>query len=164
MSAVISGLIGGAISVALTYYVARRVGKATISGKLRFGLVMWILAVACLGFSLLPIVMTVLGNNNEFWAKAALFIGFGLGAFYCFGEAAFVRGNFDSERISFSTPWTGSKSESWDDLESVALNDWAGWYTLTFKSGTKIRLSRYLSGHMSALESAGKVHKFQHFS
>lgn len=160
MSAVISGLIGGAIAVALTTYVARRVGKATVPGKLRFGLVMWILALACLGLSLLPIVMTVLGNDKDFWAKVALFIGFGVGAFYCFGEATFVRGTFDSERISYSTPWTGSKSETWKELESVELNDWAGWYTLTFKSGSKIRLSRFLSGHMSALELAGIAHKF----
>ena len=160
MSAIISGLIGGAIAAALTSYVARRVGKGTVPGQLRFGLLMWILAVACLGFSLLPIVITVLGNDGDFGAKAALTIGFGVGAFYCFGEAAFVRGNFDSERISYSTPWTGSKSETWKDLESVTLNEWASWYTLTFKSGSKIRLSRYLSGHMSALEFAGVAHKF----
>jgi hypothetical protein len=88
ISAIISGLIGGAIAVALTTYVAQRVGKTTVPGQLRFGWVMWLLAVACLGFSLLPVVMTVLGNDKEFGAKAALFIGFGTGAFYCFGEAA----------------------------------------------------------------------------
>ncbi len=121
---------------------------------------MWLLAVACLGFSLLPVVMTLLGNDDEFGAKAALFVCFGGGAIYSFGEAAFVRGSFDSERISYSTPWTGPKSEAWKDLESVKLNDMAAWYTLTFKSGSKIRLSRYLSGHMSALEMVGDAHKF----
>lgn len=160
MSAIISGLLGGAIAAAITTYVARRVGKATVPGQLRFGLFMWILAVGCLGFSLLPIVMTALGNDKDFWAKAALFIGFGVSAIYCFGEAAFVGGHFDSEGISYSTPWTGSKSETWKDLESVALNDLGSWYTLTFKSGTKIRLSRYLSGHMSVLELIGVAHKF----
>ena len=160
MSAIFSGLIGGAIAVALTTYVARRVGKATVSGQLRFGLAMWILAAACLGFALAPVVIIMLGHDKEFWAKAGLSIGFGAGAFYCFGEAAFVRGNFDSEGISYSTPWTGSKSELWTDLESVELNNWGGWYTLTFKSGSKIRLSRYLSGHMSALEAAGVADEF----
>jgi hypothetical protein len=160
MSAVISGLIGGAIAVALTTYVARRVGKAAVPGQLRFGMFMWILGVGCLGLSLLPIVITQLGNDRDLWAKVALFIGFGLGAVYCFGEAAFVRGNFDAEGISFSTPWTGLKSEKWKDLESVELNDWASWYTLTFKSGSKIRLSRYLSGHLSALEMVETVHEF----
>jgi hypothetical protein len=47
-----------------------------------------------------------------------------------------------------------SKQERWSDLVSVKLNDSANWYTLTFKSGNKIRLSRYLSGHLSALEMA----------
>lgn len=137
MSAVNNGLIGGAIAVVLTTFVARRVGKATVPGKLRFGLFMWILAVAWLVFSPLPIVMTVPGDGKDFWATAALFIGFGVGVFYCLGEAAFDRGNFDGERISYSTPWTGLNSETWTDLESVPLNDWVGWYTLTFKSGSK---------------------------
>lgn len=159
MSADIIGLVGGTIAIVLTSYVARRVGKAAVLGKLHFGPFMWILAVACLAFSLLPIVSTVLGNDKDFWAKAALFIAFGVGAVYFFGEAALVRGNFDSTRISYSTPWTGSKSEFWTDLESVSLNDWAGWYTLTFRSGRKIRLSRYLSGHMSALEMAGIAYR-----
>jgi len=115
---------------------------------------MWILAVACLAFALLMVVVTVLDSDKELLVKVALCVGFGAGAFYCFGEAGFVRGSFDREGISYSTPWTGSKNEAWKDLESVALNDWAGWYTLTFKSGRKIRLSRYLGGHVSALEFA----------
>jgi len=36
------------------------------------------------------------------------------------------------------------------------LNDWCSWYTLKFKSGKTIRLSRYLSGHLSALELAAE--------
>lgn len=154
MSAIVSGLIGGAIATATTAYVARRVGKATVPGQLGFGSLMWILAVACLVFSLAPIVSTVLGHDKDVWVKAALTIAFGVGAVYCFGEAAFVKGSFDGQGISFSTPWTGLKRERWHDLESVALNDFAGWYTLTFKSGTRIRLSRCLGGHMSALEAA----------
>ena len=37
MSAVINGLVGGAIAVALTTYVARKVGKGERHGQLRFG-------------------------------------------------------------------------------------------------------------------------------
>lgn len=157
MSAVISGLVGGAIAVALTTYVARRVGRNAAPGQLRFGMFMWVLAVACLALSLLPIAITLLGNDKDLWAKIALFIGFGVGAIYCFGEAAFVKGSFNEQGISFSTPWTGAKRERWSDLES---NDWMSWYTLTFRSGSKIRLSRYLSGHLSALEMVGRAHEF----
>lgn len=53
-----------------------------------------------------------------------------------------------------STPWTGLKRERWTDLVSVEFNDWSSWYTLTFASGKKIRLSSYLGGHLSALEMA----------
>ena len=115
---------------------------------------MWGLGVACLAIALLPIVMTLLGNDKEFWAKLFLFVGFGVGAAYCFGEAAFVCGTYDADGIFFSTPWTGQKNERWKDLQAVQLNDWGGWYTLTFKSGKRIRLSRLLGGHLSALEMA----------
>ena len=64
--------------------------------------------------------------------------------------------SFDEEGIAFSTPWTGVKRERWEDLESAELNDWCSWYTLKFKSGKTIRLSRYLSGHLSALELAAE--------
>ncbi len=155
MSSIISGLIGGVVAVALTAYIAKQVGKAGVPGQLRFGAFMWILAVACLALALLPVALTLFWNHdNEFWAKVALFVGFGLGAVYCFGEAAFVRGAFNEEGIVFSTPWTGLKTEKWKDLESVELNGWCSWYTLSFRSGNKIRLSRYLGGHLSALEMA----------
>jgi hypothetical protein len=158
MSAVVSGLIGGAMAAAIGAFVARRTGKAAVPGQLRFGPFMWILAVACLVFCLLPIVGVIHDEGNDSWAKAGLIIGFGAGALYCFAEAAFVGGSFDDEGISFSTPWTGSKHGRWKDLESVTLNDTAGWYALTFKGGSTIRLSRYLNGHASALEAAQTAH------
>lgn len=97
-------------------------------------------------------------HDKDFWAGVGLLVGFGSGAIYCFGEAAFVRGSFDEEGITFSTPWTGLKQEKWKDLSSVESNDGCAWYTLTFRSGKKIRLSRYLDGHLSALEMAEAKH------
>lgn len=103
-----------------------------------FGPFMWGLGIACLVLALLPVISTIyFGHNREFWAKAALFVGFGLGAIYCFGEAALFRGKFDGNGIEFHTPWTGTKREKWQDLQSVELNDWCSWYTLTFKSGAR---------------------------
>ncbi len=157
MGGVISGLIGGAITVAITAYVARAVGRAAAPGVLKFGVFMWLLASLCLALALLPVASTVLaGHDREFWAKVALFAGFGLGSAYCFAEAALVRGRFNEQGIEFSTPWTGEKSEKWSNLTSVEFNVWCSWYVLTFKSGSKIRLSQYLGGHLSALAAAGK--------
>jgi hypothetical protein len=154
LTSVITGLIGGLIAVVLTAVIAKRVGKAKVPGQLKFGAFMWILALCCLAFAFLPIASTVIGHDKDFWYKVALVVGFGAGAVYCFGEAAFVHGTFDEEGIAFSTPWTGAKQERWVDLESVKFNDWCSWYTLRFKSGKTIRLSSYLSGHLSALERA----------
>jgi hypothetical protein len=160
MTAIISGLIGGIVAVAVTTWIARRAGSAVVPGQLRFGPFIWVLAVACLAFALFPLLHTVFWNDGEdHWAKALLFVGFGLGAVYCFGEAAFVRGTFDEKGIVFSTPWTGLKREKWEDLQYLELNAWCNWYTLTFRSGSRIRLSCYLSGHMSALEAVHAEHR-----
>ncbi len=154
MRPIITGLIGGLISVLLTVYVAKHVGKSGKPGELRFGGFMWGLAVACLALAFLPVAITLAGNDKEFWAKAALFLGFGLGSAYCFGEAALVRGSFNDQGIEFHTPWTGTKSENWNDLVSVDFVASCSWYTLKFTSGKKVRLSQYLQGHLSAVEMA----------
>ena len=154
MRSIISGLVGGLVAAMLTAFIAKRIGKASAPGTLKFGLVLWVIATCCLVFAVF-VAMTFFANHDkDVWARVALSAGFGVGAIYCFAEAAFVRGRFDETGITFSTPWTGSKSEKWVDLVSIKLNDSANWYTLTFKSGNKIRLSRYLSGHLSALEMA----------
>ena len=153
MRSVISGLVGGVISVLIGLYIAKRVGRDTANGELRFGRVMWVIGIACAFMALLPVAITIAGNHRDFLAKVGLFVGFGVGAIYCFGEAAFVRGTFDDEGIVFSTPWTGMKREKWSELVSIEENDWAGWFTLTFRSGSRIRLSRYLSGHQSVLDT-----------
>lgn len=152
MSGMISGIVGGVIGIALTAYVAHRVGKAAPPGQLRYGWFIWVLGVACLAFSMFPVVLTLQGNNDQPVATAILFIILFGSALSCFTEAAFVRGHFNSETISHSTPWTGVKNEAWTDLESVSYNSGGGWYTLRFKNGKKIRLSSYLGGHRSVLE------------
>ena len=154
MSGIVSGLIGGAIAVVLTAYIAKSVGKGSVPGQLKFGPFMWVVGIACLALATLPGVALFSDPDKQFWPKLALVVGFGLGAFYCIGEVAFVRGAYDQEGIEFYTPWTGQKKEKWKDLESAELNDWCSWYTLTFKSGSRIRLSRYLGGHLSALKMA----------
>jgi hypothetical protein len=154
MRPIITGLIGGLISVLLTVYIAKRVGRGGKPGELRFGGFMWALGAGCLAFAFLPVVVTLAGNDKEFWAKVALFLAFGFGAVYCFGEAAFVRGTFNEEGIEYHTPWTGSKRERWSDLVSVDFVASCSWYTLTFANGKKVRLSQYLQGHMSVVELA----------
>lgn len=155
MSAVVHGLIGGAIAALITAYMASRVAFRGESGILRFGPFMWCLGFACLAFAAFPIVITLgFGHEKDFLAKVALFAAFLSGGVYCIGEAAFVTGRFDEKGIEFRTPWTGAKKGLWRDLVAVRFNDVAGWYTLTFRDGKKICLSRFLHGHGLALEAA----------
>lgn len=95
------------------------------------------------------------GSEGQLLARLFLLLGFGLAAIYCFGEAAFVKGSYNDEEIEFFTPWTGLKKETWNNLESIEFNSWVSWYTLSFRSGKRIRLSRYLSGHLSLLDLLG---------
>ena len=76
---------------------------------------------------------------------------FGVFAVWSFVEMFKVKGTFDEQSISFYTPWSGSKDEQWEDLLSIDFS--YGWksYVFTFKSGNKIRLSEYLSGHGEVL-------------
>ena len=153
---IVSGIIGGVIATVLIPYIARRVGTANVPGQLGYGPLAWILAFCFLAMAIFPIAMTLFWNHHQqFWAKAGLSIGFGIAAICSFAEAALVRGHYDDKELTLYTPWTGLKRGSWTDLKSIQRNDWGGWYSLTFRDGTRIRLSRLLGGHLSALQKAG---------
>ena len=97
-------------------------------------------------------------DRGELFAVIALIVGFGSGAGYCFAEYFLTRGGYNDERIEFYTPWTGRKTERWSDLVGVELNAQMSWFVLTFRSGTKIRISTMLSGHggmLAVLEQKG---------
>ena len=156
-SSVISGLIGGVVTVILCTYISKNVTRSKVQGELRFGIFLIVLALCCFAF----VVLTTWAffNDNDAWEKPSemasiigLFVGFGLASLYCFSEYFRVKGKFDGVGIDFYTPWTGRKIEVWNDLQSIKLNSQMGWYVLSFKSGKKIRLSKLLSGHGGVLE------------
>ena len=162
-TSIISGIIGGVVAIFLGTFIAKRVKSAKVHGQLKFNSFMLILGVCC--FAIVLLAVWALFNDadaredtTELFSIIGLFVGFGFATIYVFGEYFGVRGDFDSNSIEFNTPWTGRKTERWEDLESLRLNAMASWYVLTFKSGKKIRLSTYLSGHgdvVELLESKG---------
>lgn len=154
---ILPGLLGGLVAIAITTYISKNARDSLVDLELRFGSFLIVLAWACLGFSILAFSAFFYDNDvwekrSEFFAVLGLVVGFGLGAVYCFGEYFKVHGSFNDKGIKFSTPWTGKKEESWNDLLSITFNSSANWYVLTFKSGSKIRLSSLLSGHGRVLE------------
>ena len=156
-SSIISGLIGGILSVVLCTYISKSVGSSTNQGDLKFGTFLVVLAWCCLAF--VGLAVWALFYDDDAWEKTSemvsiigLFFGFGLASIYCFGEYFEVSGSYDETGIDFYTPWTGRKVEEWSNLESVKFNATTNWYLLTFKSGNKVRLSNLLSGHGGVLE------------
>ena len=67
--------------------------------------------------------------------------------------------NFDTEKISHSTPRAGL-TKAWRDLEPVTYNSFADWQNLRFTTGKKIRLSSFLGGHQSVLDLPQVASKF----
>lgn len=151
-----SGLIGGLSAFVVGAIFTGAAKRKTTNGKLKHGLIILILALACLAFSLFSVWVFFYEENiyeqtSDLIAVCGLFFGFGIAALACFAEFLKVRGSFDADGIEFHTPWTGSKKENWDDLVSAKFNSSMCWYSLKFKSGKKVRLSSYLLGHGEVL-------------
>lgn len=156
-SGIISGLIGGIVAAILGTILTKAITKKKTNGELKHGVLMLILVIACLALSLYAAWgffydHDIRENTSELIAVIGLFSGFGIAALACFAEYFKVKGNFDSRGIEFYTPWTGAKKEDWDNLISAKFNALMYWYTLSFKSGKKVRLSSYVHGHGEVLE------------
>ena len=152
-----SGLLAGLIAIIIVTIATKAAKRKTTNGELRYGMFIFLLAISCFAFSLFAVWLFFNDNDihekaSEFYSVIGLFLGFGVAAFACFSEYFKVKGNFTVDGIEFHTPWTGTKNESWNDLESVKFNESMYWYILKFKSGKKVRLSSYLLGHGEVLE------------
>jgi hypothetical protein len=155
-SSVISGLIGGLVSVAIVTYISAKVRGSAEQGALRYG--SWLMVLGWCCFAFVGLATWALFYDYDVWERRSelfsvigLLVGFGAGAVYCFAEYFSTRGTYDDQGIDFRTPWTGRKTESWSDLREVTFNDQASWYVLTFHDGKKIRISKMLGGHGGVL-------------
>ena len=153
----ISGLIGGIAAVVLLTYLSARLRSQPASGTLRWGWGLALLGSCCLAFLALPIGAIfydndVWTNSGAFLPVISLLVVFGFGAVGCFVEYFLVRGKYDDQGIEFHTPWTGTKIEKWRDLQTAEFSKRMSWYVLRFQSGSTIRLSNLLSGHVGVIE------------
>ena len=103
-SSVISGLIGGVASIIIGSYVSSRARDSGKEGELCFGNSIIILAWCCLSLTVFAGVMFFIDNDvwekkSELYSVIGLFVGFGLAAFYCFGEYFKVKGKYDDDQI-----------------------------------------------------------------
>lgn len=156
-SSIVSGLIGGAVSVALITYLSVKLRDQPSNGTLQWGWGLLLLGFCCLVFVGLAVGAFFYDNDvwtdrGEFIAVVAIIIGFGVGAICCFAEYFLVRGRYDDQGIEFYTPWTGAKVEKWKDLQSVTFSSQMSWYVLEFRSGEIIRLPTLLSGHGGVID------------
>ena len=140
--------------------VATRMGwraRTRESGELSFSPFLYILGSSAAVFAVFPIAMTLFTNDKgQYLAKGILVAGFGAMAIVCFAAAFLTRGKFDGQGIELRTLLTRCHKGEWSELQSVKYNQGCGWHVLTFRDGSKIRISDWLGGSVSALEAARK--------
>ena len=146
----------------LTRYITSRLRKAPTDGTLRWGWGLQLLGLACLGVVFYVIWAFLYEENlwtaqSEFWAAIALIVFFGSFAVYFFIEFVKVRGTYDDHGIVFHTPWTGTKKEIWEDLQSVDFSNQMSWNILRFRSENIIRLPALLSGTYGVIEITDRL-------
>ncbi len=156
-SSTISGLIGGVVATLIGVVATKAARRKITHGELKHSALIFILAIVCIGLSAFAAWLFFYDNNvhqktSELISFIGLFVGFGLSGLVCFAEYFKVQGVFSTEHIEFYTPWTGRKTERWDNLISAKFNPSMSWYTLKFKSGKTIRLSSYMLGHGEVLD------------
>lgn len=157
MSSIISGLIAGLVAAIVCAWVSKRARESAIEGDLRFGAFLPFMgscSLVLVGLVLSGLLMDpdFRSGQDELLVGLAVLLIFTLIGVYSFTEYARVRGSFDEAGIDFHSPWTGSKTEEWADLEALSFNRMAGWYVLRFRSGSIIRLSTLLRGHGDVLD------------
>jgi hypothetical protein len=111
-TSIISGIIGGLVSVILLAYLSNKVRNKSVDGELRHG---WPLAaLGCLCLCIASFAISAFYYDADIWEEPselysviALLIVFVFGSIYSYGEAFLVKGTFDDQSISFRTPWTG---------------------------------------------------------
>lgn len=150
-------LLTGAVTVGIATYAIKKATYATKEGELRFGAFMKILGLMCVAFSVIPLYVLLTGNydtdkSSEARALIGIIISFGFAAAFILAEALLAKGSYNHHSIIFSTPWSGTKTERWEDLESIKFSGTCSWYLLKFKSGKVIRLSSFLNGHGHLLD------------
>ena len=163
LSTVIS-MTAGIIIILLCTYVLDNSIEPKRSGELRYG--SFFMALGLILF-LVTLTIGLAYFNSEQAHKRPFTIYLAIGmlfmltviACYCFIDYFYVYGSYDREGIVFYTPWTGKKSQDWDDLESIEFLPIIFCYLLSFKSGEKLKLSCFLVGHSNLihwLESRNK--------
>ena len=151
-SSIIFGLLGALVAVFLGVTITKLAANKVTKGRLQHGLWLSILGLVCLVFSIYLgwrffLDASEKSKFGDIVIALVLIISFGLAALGCFIEYFKVKGYFDSDKITFYTPWTGTKEEHWDNLVSVHFNAVMYWFVLEFESCEKIRISPLLIGY-----------------
>ncbi len=154
VSALLFGIAGAVASYFVVRHLRNKLRRGAADGTLGFGP-----QLMGLGMLLLMLAL-VLGGVLVFEAGASERIGLWVAGFaalaggvYCCIEASQTRGVVDDSGILFHSLWGGDRDELWRDLRSVKYSALTRCYVLTFKSGRKMRISVFLSGHGAVLDA-----------
>jgi hypothetical protein len=139
-SSITDGLLGGGVAVLLGPVITRSAAAKQTNGKLYYGSWLFLLGLVCLLFTAYLGLKFLFGEelfNNSAEATYGLILicSFGVSSYASLAEYLKVKGQFDSDIVTFYSPWTGVNEECWENLVSVNFNALMYWFVLEFESG-----------------------------
>ncbi|MCC7385365.1 MAG: PH domain-containing protein [Deltaproteobacteria bacterium] len=102
-------------------------------------------------FALIPPVIAGLAllyppKPEELWIPPVMALGFAALIAPLGWEVFRFRLEVRPDGLCSSSPWKGTRTVAWPDVESLTFNASMQWYVINCKDGTKLRVSAYATG------------------
>ncbi|PID66967.1 MAG: hypothetical protein CR975_00245 [Gammaproteobacteria bacterium] len=155
-------IVTAVLVIAILGYLMHHAKYSKNKGNLSYDLTMKVIAVLVFLFAMIPLYAFLtksyqMNKSGEMTALICLMVFSSVAAIYAIGDTFFVYGNFNNKDIAFYSPWRGLRKQKLIDLETYSYNSIAAWYVLSFKDGTKIRISTYLGGYGHLIKLIKKI-------
>ena len=143
-----------AFAVATTLgYLSKQARVESNDGQLRYGS-----AASAIGWLSLLITAGILfvtffvDHDGQYVPLALMAAMFGFLGVWLVLETCATKGYFDDKQISISSFWAKTRSGYWVDLQEARFKKNGQCFEFLFSDGTKIQLSKILSGHRAVCQ------------
>lgn len=134
-------------------YLSKQANDASTNGQLRYGsaarAIGWLSSLIAAGILLVTFLVDHGGQYVPLALMATLFSTIGL---WLIIETYTTKGCFDDKRISISSFLTKPKIGNWVELTDARFKKNGQCFEFLFSDGTKIQLSKLLSGHRAVCQ------------
>ncbi len=156
MSAIVSGLVAGAVAAALCLVAERRRRPVDVDRagwrSLQPGRLMVTTIVGCCAMAALPIYILGTGGSTrpdvetQNLFAVLLAIGFACAAGYTSWAAYGQDVSWDNRMLRVRGAFGPTKTRRLENVVAIAIGDWSGLYRVSFNDGSTVRFSSQLRG------------------